>query len=254
MKRSILYIVFLAISLAFGQGSNPEYYQPRRIVNMPNAGLLPDRAWMGEIRLVEDGGLVAYAGLGLRGRIQAGVSYGAHGVLGRGDPTAYPRPSFQMKIRPFNEKQKFPAIVLGYDDQGTGLWDKELKRYSLKSPGFYLAASKNWTTLGGNLGLHAGLNYSLETKDNGKGFDAYFGLDKNLGDIFAIYIEYVGGINDNDTKDGVYGSGKGYLNASLKWSVRPDFEIELILADLLVNNESAGTFSREVRLSFVYPL
>ena len=206
-----------------------------------------------EVRLGEGGTLVTYVGLGLWGRLQAGASYGAHGVLGRGKATAYPRPHVQVKVRPVCESLKWPAIVIGYDDQGIGSWSDSIKRYAIKSPGVFLVASKNWTTIGGNLGLHAGFNYSFETEDQ-PGFNVYFGLDKNLGGMFAVSIEYDSGINDNNTKDGIYGTGKGYLNASVKWSVRPNFEVEFIMADILINDENAETFAREVRLTFVYPL
>ena len=253
MMRKIALLSLLLICAAYAQGTNPEYYQPRRIVFRPNAGLLPDRTWMGELHLGEGGSLVCGFSIGLWGRLQTGVSYGAFNVLGRGEAIAYPRPSFIAKVRPIYESQKTPAIVLGYDDQGLGRWDKGLSKYSMKSPGFFLVASKNWATFGGNFGLHLGLNYSLETKDQ-NGFDAYVGFDKNLGKMFALSVEYDAGINDNDTKDGIYGIGKGYLNASIKWSVRPDFEIEFIAADCLVNDEGADTFSREIKLSFIYPL
>lgn len=253
MKRCVALTLIILSGIILAQGTNPNYYQPRRIVFMPNAGLLPDRAWKGQIHLGEAGSLVSYFGIGLWGRISVGVSYGAYGVLGRGFATAYPRPSFQFKFRPIQETNKFPAIAIGYDDQGNGIWDKERNRYARKSPGAYLVISKNWATIGGNLGLHAGTNYSFETKDQ-NGLNIWLGLDKNLGEMFALSVEYDAGMNDYYSEDGVYGVGKGYLNAALKWSVRPDFEIEFILSDCLINDQSAETFSREVRITFVYPL
>jgi len=253
MKTRCIFILLLISAAIFAQGTNPNYYQPRRIVNMPNAGLLPDRAWMGQILIGESGGLVCYFGLGLWGRLQLGASYGAHGVLGRGFATPYPRPGFQLKFRPIEESAKMPAIVLGYDDQGRGIWDDTGKRFARKSAGIYLVTSKNWSTIGGNIGLHLGTNYSFEIEDQ-KGINVWLGLDKNLGDMFAVSIEYDAGMNDYYSEDGVYGIGKGYLNAAIKWSVRPDFEIEFIMADCLMNDQQSETFSREVRITFVYPL
>jgi hypothetical protein len=253
MKKIIALSLLVFTGVLLAQGTNPEFYQPRRIVLKPNAGLLPDHSWMGELHLGEGGTFIGGFSIGLWGRVQVGVSYGAYGVLGRGEAIAYPRPNFVAKIRPVEESAKMPAIVIGYDDQGLGKWDKDLVRYSIKSPGIFLVTSKNWATFGGNFGLHAGMNFSLETKDQ-HGFDVYVGFDKNLGKMFAISVEYDAGINDNDTKDDLYGQGKGYLNVGFKWSVRPDFEIEFIAADCLVNSETENSFSREVRLTFVYPL
>ncbi|MCK5833747.1 hypothetical protein KAH81_08775 [bacterium] len=251
MLKRITFLLLICVPI-FAQGTNPQYYQPRRIVLRPNAGILPDRAWMGEIHLGESGSFIGGFSIGLWGRLQVGVNYGAYNVLGRGKANAYPRPNFNAKIRPFNETMKMPAIVLGYEDQGLGKWDKDLSRYAIKSPGFFLVASKNWATFGGNFGLHGGINYSLETEDQ-HGFSAYFGFDKNLGEMFALSVEYDIGLNDIEA-DSVYGEGKGYLNAAFKWSVRPDFEIEFLATDCLINNESESTFSREVRLTFIYPL
>lgn len=256
MKSFSLIVSLCMLAICFSvlaQGTNPNYYQPRRIVNMPNAGLLPDKSWEGQIRLFEGGGLLFGFGIGLWGRTELAVSYGAHGVLGRGEPTLYPRPHFNLKIRPIQESENLPAIVIGYSGQGHGLWDKENKRYALKSPGIYLVGSKNYATFGGNLGFHIGVNYSLETSDEG-GLNTYLGIDKNFGEQFAVSIEYNAALDDNKTKDGLYGGGKGYLNASFKWSVRPDFEIEFIANDLLINDQTASTFAREIRITFIYPL
>ena len=62
---------------------------------------------------------------------------------------------------------QFGFIVVGFDSQGRGKFTKinvlnineePFYRYNQKSLGYYLTISKNYKALGGNLGMHIGIN------------------------------------------------------------------------------------------------
>ncbi|MCZ7613551.1 MAG: hypothetical protein M5T52_08440 [Ignavibacteriaceae bacterium] len=77
------------------------------------------------------------------------------------------------------------------------------------------AVSKNFDFLG-YMSFHGVVNYSLEGNDGDNFIDLRAGLEKTLGSSFSLLVEYDFAFNDNNTD---FGSGKGYLNAGLRWSI-----------------------------------
>lgn len=81
-------------------------------------------------------------------------------------------------------------------------------------------ASKNFLFLG-NLGLHGGVNYSLETDDDDTDPNLFLGIDKTIGDVVFVHGEYDFGWNDNDNwteqtlQQNIDILNRGYLNSTL---------------------------------------
>ena len=68
-----------------------------------------------------------------------------------------------------------PSITLGFDTQGKGEYFNDQKRFAIKAPGIFAAASKNFALLG-YLSLHGTINYSpLENKDGDNFVNFMFG-------------------------------------------------------------------------------
>ncbi len=186
--------------------------------------------------------------MGFFGRSQLGVSYGGQNLLGYGNGDFYDRVGFQIRARILDEATNYPAIVIGIDTQGYGRWHKDLKRYTIKSTGPFIAVSKNWWSLGGNSGVHGGINYTLETEDKAS-VSCFFGVDKDIDNIAGIYIDYDLALADFDNDD-AFGEGKGYLNASLWWQITDFFRIDILLLDMLGNGDYNSSFGRGIRVTF----
>ena len=62
-----------------------------------------------------------------------------------------------------------PGVSIGLDTQGQGQFNEAdtLMRYDVKAMGIFAAASKNWVTPLGNLGLHMGTNYNFAEVNDG---------------------------------------------------------------------------------------
>jgi hypothetical protein len=131
-------------------------------------------------------------------------------------------------------------VAIGIDTQGTGFYDEALERYQFKSRGVFVVVSKNYAWLG-DLAAHGGVSRSLEDRDDGNP-TFYGGLDKSLGRWASLLVEYDAALND-DADDGVYGEGKGYLNAALRFALVPQVEVRLVARDLLRNTEGNDTQS-----------
>lgn len=231
---------------------------PRMLVDVPTAGTLPRAVYDIAVHIYQDGGALASTDIALSNRFQMGISYGARDFFSNRTPSGNPRIAFGLKFRLVDEMTYFPAIAVGYSDQGTGPYWESQERYTYKSRGFYAVASQSFRFMNWSAAWHGGINYSLEyKKDDDKqptgfvGFDAIF--DYNVG----FLAEYDFGLNDDNgynsdsTALDVSGKGRGYLNLSIKWLFTENLEIELIARDLLINRREAETFTREMRITYI---
>ncbi|UCC45251.1 MAG: YjbH domain-containing protein [Candidatus Zixiibacteriota bacterium] len=230
---------------------------PRWLVDMPTAGTLPRGHYNLGVRLYPRGGGLGYADIGISSRFTLGLSYGGEGIISDQKPNWNGRVGFSLKFRLVDELEYFPAVTLGFTDQGYGAWYENEDRYTFKSRGFYAVASRSFYFYKWTSGWHAGINRSLEATDGPDddltvfgGFDATF--DYNL----ALVFEYDAAINDDsEAATPLSGKGRGYLNMSVKWLFAENLELEFVLKDLLVNRRAApgesNTFSREVRMTYI---
>lgn len=241
----------LSLNSIFPQGSAGESakYEYRFLIDMPTAGIL-DR---GNVGLTTDilplGVLVMRMEVGVFENISFGISYGGSNIIGTGSPKWYKWPGVNFRARIINETTLMPAITLGFDSQGKGEYFSDPGRYAIKSPGFFLAGSKNFSLMG-YLSFHGLINYSLEHND-GDGFvNLIGGVEKTLGPNFSVLAEYDFGFNDNSSE--LFGKGTGYLNAGIKWSVGNGFTVGLELRDILQNKKwSPGAADRGITMEFI---
>jgi len=230
-------ITFQFLSAQGVAGTNAKY-ELRSLIDMPTAGML-DKGFVGaSVDLLPFGVLITKIEIGVFSNFSFGISYGASNLIGTGDPKGYDLPGVNVKFRILNERLRFPAITLGFDSQGKGLYFKNLNRYEIKSPGFYLVTSKNFDLLG-YLSFHGMVNYSVEGDDGDKDINLQIGAEKTLGPQVSLIAEYDLGINDNTGS--AIGKGKGYLNFGLRWSVGSGFNVGLDLRNVLNNKNLEGT-------------
>ncbi len=204
--------------------------EPRQLVEAPTAGLLPGGGLGLELRFYEGDGILGNLWVGLFDRGMVGVSFGGRDLLGNDAVELNPRVEFSARVRVIEEGYAMPGIALGYTSQGHGDYDDALKRYTHKSKGAYLIASKNFKSPVGQTGIHMGANRSFEDGDGDDDFTGYVGVDTGLGKYLMVLAEYDLGLNDN--ADNSLGSGKGCLNAGLRWAVSGKFAVEFDLKNI----------------------
>lgn len=224
--------------------------QPDKIVHCPTAGLLDHAQFYIDVWSFPEGGMRVKFALGLWDRLQLGVSYGALGVVERGLVNADPRPEWEIRGRIIQEGIKNPALVLGIDTRGFGAYNRELYRYEHKSRGIFAVASKNWWFLGGNLGIHGGLNYSLEEK-LARGFSAFVGFDKDIKEACGVRVEYDLAPADRESPRG---NGYGFLSASFFLHFVQNGWIYFNFYDLLGNVLNKRSPARELGACFIKDL
>lgn len=253
MKKILILIMVLVVSTVFA-------YEQNHLIEAPTAGILQRGEAELSVLLYKDNGMIIGTQVGLFPRFMFGVSFGAEKVVGNEDPVWHDRVEFSAKFRIFDEKANIPAIAIGYDSKGYGKYHKETfegveyQRFDTKSKGFYLVASSNRQFLG-NLGIHAGVNYSLENDDKDDDPTVFIGLDKSIGNMIVFCTEYDLGLNDNENFIEDYitdlaGGSKGYLNAGFDIHFTENLVGKVSFKDLLKNHDNISGADRTISLIY----
>ncbi len=266
LLRSVTCLAMLPVLVGVAAAQEPADWQPatlyevapRWLVDVPTAGTLPRAYYDIGFRFYPNGGALANCDIGLSNRFTLGIAYGAEDVISNRDPNWNPRIEFNIKFRAIDELEYFPAVAAGFNSQGFGAWNEDFDRYTFKSRGFYVVASRSFYFYQWTAGWHAGINYSLENDvDNEKDLNFFLGVDATFKYNLALLAEIDAGLNDDKSSlpDGspndYGGKGRGYLNLSVKWLFAENLELEALLKDLLVNRREADTFTREIRLTYI---
>jgi hypothetical protein len=247
---NIFLLIFLISLPIYAQGTAGDQakYEYRYLIDMPSAGILEKGVVGVTTEILPAGVLIAVIEAGVFENVSIGISYGGDNLIGSGKVDWYNWPGVNIRARVFNEQTLFPAITLGFDSQGKGEYDEAEDRFAIKSPGFFGAVSKNFDFLG-YMSLHGTVNYSLEGNDGDNFVDIRAGVEKTLGSSFSLIVEYDFAFND-DNND--FASGKGYLNAGLRWSVGTGFTLGFDLRDLLSNKSSTkNAADRSFKIEYI---
>jgi hypothetical protein len=242
--KKLIFLLMLPV-LIFAQ--EEAVLEPITLIDVPTAGMLMQGSFQLQLRAYAQGGLLGSIDVGILDRFMIGISYGGTNIVGRGRIHGNPQPGVQVRYRLWEEQLTVPALVLGYHSQGYGAYIDSTDRYLVKSMGVFAVASKNFNFLG-NLGLHGGMNLSLERGDGDKDINFFAGVDKNLNPELSLIAEYNFAINDNDHR--AIGSGEGYLNAGLRWIFAGKLEIDFMFMNILKNKNEFEQVSREIKLTY----
>ncbi|OGV97322.1 hypothetical protein A2W24_00505 [Microgenomates group bacterium RBG_16_45_19] len=223
---------------------------PRKLIDIPTANMLPRGSFDFDFRVYPKGGIFAAVDIGLTHWFMLGAAYGGENILGEGGVNWNPRAEFLGRIRIIQETYALPSVALGFDSQGSGAFNDSLKRYTIKSKGFYAAVSKNYLWGAVPIGFHGGINYSLETKDGDENPSLFIGTDIMFNDQVVLEVSYDFALNDN-RKGSYFGRGRGYFDTALRWLYSETLQMEFQLKNLLQNRKGSTTISREFRVIYI---
>lgn len=228
-----------------GEGATIE---PTYIIDKPTAGILKRGTYAVRGNFFQRGGMLVGLSVGVFDNFSFGLSYGGTDIIGPNKIQMNPLPGVNVKLRLVDEGVTMPALALGFDSQGKEPYVDSTNRYTIKSPGFYLAGSKNYSFLG-NLSVHGGVNLSLERGDGDKDPNFYVGAEKSIGKDISIFAEYDFANNDNNSKS--IGKGRGYLNFAFRWSWGKGLVVGFDLKNVIKNQDNVEIGNRTLQLDFV---
>lgn len=237
---------FVAVVLTAGTVS-AQSLQPIYVIDTPTAGILPDRSYNVIGRTGPESSFLIDARVGFFDRVQLGVSYGMQQVFAHGPVTFNNLPGLNARVR-LTDETKWPAIAVGFDNQGQGFYHSDLDRYDRKSLGFYAVASKNWALALGEFSLHGGSNYSLENRDDNS-VNLFMAGDWLVFHRLSFLLDADAGLNDNSTAS--LGEGGAYVDAGLRFFFLESFSASLYFRDLTGNFGPQRDVGRELEIAFL---
>jgi hypothetical protein len=236
--RAVIAALALAFPLRAGAAPAPaaEESRPLKLIDAPTAEAPGRGVYDLNILFYPDGGLLAGINIGLFERFALGFTYGGLGIIGTGTPDWNPRVEFNARYQVAPETLARPALALGFDSQGYGVWDASVERYQVKSRGFYLVGSRNWSMMG-RFALHGGVNYSVEGTDGKRRHNpsGFLGAEKSLGRDFLLLGEYDATLNDGNDH-----LKHGRLNLAAQWTYVERLRLQVDARNLL-KSEETGT-------------
>lgn len=249
MFINLLLIIFSQISFA-GSAGDAAKFEPRYIIDMPNAGILREKHINFSALSYTDGGVMLDFTAAFLTNFNVSMSYGASRVIGSGTPVGQKYPGISVKYRVFNEKEAIPAITFGVSNQGRGNWIKSSNRFETLSPGAYIALSKNFHWSLGDVSFHGGLGYSFEPEPDKRLPNIWAGVEQNMGNNFALVSELNFMI---DNRDSEISSNIPLLNLGIKWSASDDLTLQLQFRDILGTYKQYNEFTRYFGFDFITP-
>ena len=249
MKKLVL-VLFLLFGFYTSSFSQLKKLPPLMLIDLPTAGTLQKGSYVSYLRLYPNGGLLASLSIGLSNHVYLGLAFGGENIIGEGKVNWNPEPGIHFVYRIIDENIALPAVTIGYQSQGYGPYLEvgDIKRYSVKSRGFYAVGSKNYAFLG-DLSFHGGINYSLESGDVDEDLNFFIGVSKSLNPELTLLSEYDLATNDNGSKS--IGDGKGYLNIGIRWLFAKRLAIQFQMKNILENKENVPYSNREIRISYL---
>ena len=236
MNRLTIFIIFLfaAVNVQnFAQGSagSSANYEFTKLVDMPTTGVIEPGSVSTEILALPFGVVIGKVTVSPFRNFSLGISYGGENIIGTGSFRWYKKIGFNAKFKLFSDTKILPGIAIGFNSQGKGLYLDSLTRYENKSPGAFVAISKNYSMLG-YLSLHAVVNYSFEVGDNDKNFNFQIGFEKTIGGFISLVGEYDFAFNDDKN---IVGKSYGYLNFGLRASISNSFTVGIDIKNVFQN-------------------
>ncbi|MBI5207191.1 MAG: hypothetical protein HY934_05305 [Candidatus Firestonebacteria bacterium] len=228
-----------------------------QLIDIPTAAVVRKGNYQIDTRLFTNGGVLLRGEIGLAERFNLGISYGGVKIISEENPEWNPNVAIDAKYRLSDGGVGYPAIGVGYDGQGYGLYNKKDERYRNKSKGLYMVLSHEYKPVGE---MHVGTNYSFEDKDDKSG-NVFLGINRWIGPEIMAMADYDLGLNDDDkqgkTKNNytykTYGSGKGYLNAGIRWYFAPELVLEFNVLNITRNGKKElddDKVSRIIKISY----
>jgi hypothetical protein len=245
-----MFLLTPAAMLAQSYAGESAVIEPTMLIDKPTAGLLKRGSYSVTSNFYQNGGVLVGIAVGIFEPFSFGISYGGTDIIGQNKIDMNPLPGVQAKLRIFNESTTTPAIAVGFDSQGKEpyLAADSLKRYTIKSPGVYVVASKNYSVMG-NLSLHGGVNRSLEQADGDADLNVFVGAEKSLGKDISIMMEY--DFANNDNTGHALGKGNGYLNFGFRWSWGKGLTVGFNLKNITKNQDNVNVGNRTLQIDYV---
>ena len=225
-------IINLPIKVWSGSAGTSYLYETQYIVNKPTAGLIPIKSQIFSLNFGGSASFWLNCEYSPINNLALGLAFGGTNLFGSENIKFQPYPGILAKYRFVNENKYVPAIAVGFNSQGLGVYNSKANEFEINSPGLFLAFSKSFKWKYGYLGLHLGTNYSFEPVASKRKINPYLGFEQSLGSRSSLDLEY--DLQTPYNPNFVF--NKGLLNVDLRYSIDNSTTLELKFIDIFNTN------------------
>lgn len=235
IRRVLVPVLLMALQTSLPAG------ELMRIVREPTAGMVAPGTYSISLSTFPSDGLRFSFSLGIVDRLMAGLGFGGWNITGLHEPTWFDHVYIKAGFRVLDESTPFPGIVIGFDNEPEMVRTGSSYRRSARD--LYLAASKNFMTIGGDLAFHFGISMDVQDPQHA---GLWVGADKSLPGGFGIATEWDLATDQADSVR--FDNGGGFFNAELFWESFGQVRISLQFIDIL---ETGGDGYRSLGIDFL---
>ncbi len=231
----------ILISLLFlfaGAGGSGELM---RIVHEPTAGIVAPGTYSISVNTFPNDGLRFSFCIGIIPRLAAGLGYGGRNITGMYDPSWFDHVYLKARLRLLDETIPLPGVVLGFDNEPEPV--RSGGSYRRKARDLYLALSKNFRTIGGDMAFHFGISADVTELVHA---GVWTGLDKSFPAGFGLALEYDFATDEADSVR--FDIGGGFLSGEVYWESFGQVRISLQFIDIM---ETGGRSYRALGIDFL---
>lgn len=249
-RRIFLSVAVTAAMILAASGADAQLLEDLKVVSTPTAGLIGHGSYLFEGRIGPGNDLLFGMGVGFHDRLMVGMSFGLQNFIGRGKIEANNLPGFLLRVRVIEEGLAGPAFAIGIDTQGEGRYIDDAERYERKSLGAYAVVSRNFDARI-NIGLHGGINYSFENRDESS-IDLYAGTSFTIIPGLTLLLDYDASFDDDDPDvPTTLTRGRGYLDCGIRVDYGENLRMRLLFKDLLGNYIPESGVARLLEIVYI---
>ncbi len=201
MNKLIILAVFIVIFNSSAHSS-----QTVEVIDTPTAHAIDFETYDLSFRLYDQGSILTrlFYGMIIK-NLTLGLSFDAEGVVGTGDVDIR-RPYLYVKIPVYGGSRKWPAISVGFDEQGTGKYNEEEEAYQYPPTGFFLVMTQKYLAPGLDVSAGVSADYSSDG-DKSEEVTGFVNSTFMLGPDFMLMAE------------GKAIGGDAYVNAGFRYNL-----------------------------------
>ncbi len=212
-----------------------------RVIREPTAGVLARRTYNVSLSTYPSEGLAFSLTAGVLDRFMIGLSFGGRNITGYSDAEFWDHVYARLRFRVIDETEVVPGIALGFDNQPEP--SRSGAAYLRPERDLYVALSKNFSTIGGDMALHAGISADLQDPVHA---GLWTGVDKSLPGGFGLALEY--DFATDGAREVRFDEEGGFLSAEVFWQSFGQVRVSLQFIDLL---ETGGESYRALGIDFL---
>jgi hypothetical protein len=228
-------LVLLCIVAVFSYGRVLAQESNIEAIDTPTANSIDLGSYAFSVRLYEGGSILTrlYYGI-IMEDLTLGLSFDTENLVGT-ESVSIRRPFLYIKLPLYSGDQKWPAISMGFDEQGLGRYDDDINEYEIPPMGFFFVFTKLGIYPGLNFSAGMNANYSL-VRDAEEKIMGFCSADFMIGPEFMLLAE---------VKE--IQPWNSYVNAGAKYFLTPELNFEFSALDL---NQRRGDMERIIRIVY----